>query len=340
MRSIKVAVDLTDELHSMCEPPGRSRDSLTRTPPDGLRHYNHLAPVGDRGLVRELELVRMRTWTIPLTVQLEFTPSRDLDLQGVQLVVVTYIFSNDLSKREAIIDTGDTTVNRKSLFLLVPKAEVEDDVLNAVVTMLSNESPSYNWFIPTIIMQAVIEGRQLSGGALARIAEVHMRCPVDQVFRVFVPMWCPGHWYLMILDIHKTRLIYCDSNIIDSEVVERRVSMERVALFLESMTLGQTWLSSMNAKRPAFSTFKFHVEQVPQQKRGSIDCGIWVAEWMIREKMWADHRVEGVGEDNRMKLAIDLVLRSHNKLAREVVLRAFSHWKAKASASFPTRRAL
>ncbi|MED6185701.1 hypothetical protein PIB30_059596 [Stylosanthes scabra] len=71
-----------------------------------------------------------------------------------------------------------------------------------------------------------------------------------------------------------------------------------------------------------------------------MDYGVWVAEWMIRERMWSNYNIGAIGDDNQMKVALDIVLRPHNKLARDVVSRAFSHWRLKSAMQRKTCRAL
>ncbi|KAL4286917.1 uncharacterized protein DS421_19g650950 [Arachis hypogaea] len=58
-----------------------------------------------------------------------------------------------------------------------------------------------------------------------------------------------------------------------------------------------------------------------------MDCGIWVAQWMIRAHMWQDYGVQHVNAATRMRLAVDLVMKSHNLLAQQLVSKAFEHWQ-------------
>ncbi|MED6109474.1 hypothetical protein PIB30_033953 [Stylosanthes scabra] len=71
-----------------------------------------------------------------------------------------------------------------------------------------------------------------------------------------------------------------------------------------------------------------------------MDCGVWVSQWMIREALWAHYHVQGVGPETRLRLAIDLVLRSHNPKAKEVAKRAIAHWRKKEKGTLPTWRAI
>ncbi|RYR10951.1 hypothetical protein Ahy_B05g079439 [Arachis hypogaea] len=177
--------------------------------------------------------------------------------------------------------------------------------------------------------------------------------------KVYQPMWCDQHWYLMIIDIPQMNLVYLDSLRDPREADARKTAMVRVALYLEGLTLGKSWLSGPEALRPRFSAFEFEEPEVPQQagdsgflvfffnclvllvittttltirgncSQNSMDCGVWVAQWMIREHLWQDHG--NVNNATRMRLAVDLVMKSHNDLGEDAVSKAVRHWQQKAA---------
>ncbi|RYR55257.1 hypothetical protein Ahy_A06g030499 [Arachis hypogaea] len=179
---------------------------------------------------------------------------------------------------ETLIDVGDCMCSRGALLTLVPKCEIVDDVLNVVVRMLTNTSERQRWFLPTSIMQAAIDGRSMTSGNMTSIRNSYMRTKVDHVTRIYQPMWCDRHWYLMIIDVPQMKLIYLDSLRDPHEADARKTGMLRVALYLEGLTLGKTWLSGEGALRPRFSAFEFEEPDVPQQEGSSMDCGLWVAQ--------------------------------------------------------------
>ncbi|XLS78830.1 hypothetical protein HN51_063055 [Arachis hypogaea] len=246
------------------------------------------------------KLVSMTVQDIPKSMNLVFRPTDDMNLSGVELVVATYIFMRHLPESEILIDIGDCYATRGALMTLAPKMEVVDDVLNTVVCMLTLASNTNAWFLPMTIM-------------------------------VYQPMWCDQHWYLMIIDVREQKLIYVDSLRDPREADARKTAMMRVALYLEGMTLGNSWLSGDGAMRPRFSAFKFEESDVPQQAADSMDCGIWVAQWMIRAHMWQDYGVQHVNAATRMRLAVDLVMKSQNQLAQDSVSKAFAHWQTETA---------
>ncbi|RYR21708.1 hypothetical protein Ahy_B03g067029 isoform F [Arachis hypogaea] len=215
--------------------------------------------------------------------------------------------------------------------LLSMKVERIPQVLNVVVRMLTTTSERQRWFLPTSIMQAAIDDRSMTFGNMTSLHNKYMRSKVDRVTRIYQPMWCDRHWYLMIIDVPRKKLIYLDSLRDPHQADARKTGMMRVALYLEGLTLGKPWLSGEGALRPRFSAFDFEEPDVPQQKGNSMDCGVWVAQWMIREHLWKDYGVQHVNSATRMRLAADLVLKSHNEIAQEVVAKAFAHWEMKST---------
>ncbi|MED6114910.1 hypothetical protein PIB30_085123 [Stylosanthes scabra] len=214
-----------------------------------------------------------------------FAPS---EVRIPKVAVAAYLFSDELLKSEILVDNGFVTLDRRRIMSLAPKQEVEDDVLDVLVSMLSVKGREQQWYMPTTIMQAVLEGRGLSPGTMQRIKEKYMRSKVDKVTR---------------------------------------------ALQLESITLDSDWLSVPNAKRPRFGSFDFEVASVPRQVRGSNDCRVWVAQWMVREVLWANFGLKVVNKETRMRIAVDLVMKEHNPLASTVVSNALAYWQEKIKKS-------
>ncbi|MED6167178.1 hypothetical protein PIB30_000429 [Stylosanthes scabra] len=308
-------VDLTRDIRTVHEVVNPKVNNTVVSTPSACRNYNNLAPAGDDGRINMTELANIKVSRIPTRMHLCFIPGRDMDISGIELAVATYIFGSDLSKSEVLVEDAFLRGDRATLQSLKPRGQVVDD-------------------------QAAIEHRPLSHGNLLGFKDVHMGGYMDKVMRIYVPMLYPGHWYLMIIDVPDKKHIYLDSYRRDDDIEKRKIEMTEVAPSLESITLGRGWLSGPTAERPRFSSFDFAFPVVPQQHRDSMDCGVWVSQWMIRENLWGHYNVEAVGPETWMRLATDLVLRSHNPIARDVVDRALRNWRAKESSTYPTRRAL
>ncbi|XLR62923.1 hypothetical protein S83_013595, partial [Arachis hypogaea] len=236
-------------------------------------------------------------------MDLVFHPKDGMNLSGLELTVATCIFSRDLPQRYITLPIGARfctrlRISRGALLTLVPQCEVVDDVLNVVVYMLTTPSERQRWFLPMSIMvdymisKAAIDGRSMTTRNMTSLRNKYMRSKVDRVTRIYQPIWCDRHWYLMIIDVPRKKLIFLDSLRNPHQTDARKTTMMRVALYLEGPTLGKSWLSGEGALRPRFSAFDFKEPDVPQQEGNSMDCGIWVARWMIREHLWKDYGVQ------------------------------------------------
>ncbi|XLT77249.1 hypothetical protein HN873_033523 [Arachis hypogaea] len=292
-------VDLTGERGRRSRHPRRPR-SKSPGPSNCLqKHYNYLDPVGSDGVVHESALVCMLAENIPKAFNLAFVPTRSMDLAGVELAVATYIFSKDLPKSEILADVGHCFADRTALLTLASNERVMDDVITIVATMLSKTSSQHQWFIPTMIMQDALQGTRMTQANIDAVVTKHMRCKVDKVTEIFQPMWTDGHWYLMVVDVRCQRLMYFDSLKCTTETEARKLAMTQVALHLESITIGPKWLSKRIAERPRFSSYPFEEPVMPQQHHLSMDCGVWVLQWMIRGALWAIHSVTAVNNQTK-----------------------------------------
>ncbi|XLS44507.1 hypothetical protein HN51_001372 [Arachis hypogaea] len=329
----------------MRNPPKEGTGCLRRTSRGQTNYY----PTENDDVLRGCQGMTMKVDRIPHTMNLAFQPQNDMNLSPIELAVAAYVFCRDLPP----VNVGDCIANRAALITLVSRAEVMDDVLNVVVRMLTRTSKQTQWFLPTSIMQAALEGRMLTSGTATSLRNNYMRCKVDRVTRIHQPMWCDGHWYLMIIDVPRMKLIYLDSLRDPAQAEARKTAMTRVALYLEGLTLGHSWLSGNCSVRPRFSTFDFEDPKLPsriknrekrissihmprtcivdsRKSKVSMDCGVWVAQWMIREHLWEDYSVQNISNATCMCLAVDLVMKSHNEMAGDIVSKAIAHWQVEA----------
>ncbi|KAL4306333.1 hypothetical protein AHAS_Ahas16G0167800 [Arachis hypogaea] len=295
-----------------CQLEGNARvvDAIDTTPV--ARQRSDLPSREPAAVVNIGKLVSMTIEGIPKSMNLVFRPTDEMNLSEVELVVAIYIFMRHLPE------------SMQSL-----RAVLNSIVLNTVVRMLTLASIGHAWFLPSTIMQAAVGGRSLTSANMTSIRNNYMCSKVDQVTRVYQAMWCDQHWYLMIIDVAQQKLIYLDSLRDPREADAKKMAMLHVALYLEGMTLGKSWLSGDRVMRPRFSAFEFEEPNVPQQAADFMDCGIWIAQWMIRAYMWQDYEVQHVNAATWMRLAVDLFMKSHNQLAQDFVSKAFAHWQTK-----------
>ncbi|MED6207059.1 hypothetical protein PIB30_032291 [Stylosanthes scabra] len=79
------------------------------------------------------------------------------------------------------------------------------------------------------------------------------------------------------------------------------------AKYIESMIQDNSWYDDPTHLRPAISTFDYTERQVKQQANDSMDCGVWVFEWMIVSHIWGTYEILDVNNYKRLRLAMDLV---------------------------------
>ncbi|MED6147229.1 hypothetical protein PIB30_042183 [Stylosanthes scabra] len=295
---------------ALCIPTAKRRQNADTEPIDldMNKNHNHLIPLGKEGRHISLQVVGMTTDHIPKRICMVYSTPSGMDIGGVALAVVAYIFSDELPQKQVLVNVGHG--DKTSIHTLVPRAKVVDDILDLVTCMLSHNAPRDKWYMPTTMMYggvhvAFLEERTLSSGSMATIKKNHMRSKVDEVTWIYQPMFLHGHWFLMIIDVKGMKLLYLDSMRDPAMTEERKDAMMNV-----------TWLSEVGAKRLRFSTFDFVEPQV--------------CEWMIQEAIWGNHNVQKVNLDTRMSVAVDLVLRPHNTLTTEVMQKAINHWKRKS----------
>ncbi|MED6189399.1 hypothetical protein PIB30_095642 [Stylosanthes scabra] len=99
------------------------------------------------------------------------------------------------------------------------------------------------------------------------------------------------------------------------------------ANFIEKMLRHKSFYASTKILVPKVSKFEIvEPSNLPQQRRGSNDCGIWVAYWM-KECGLADNFNIMVSNSHRMRLAIDLITKEFNIKKLEVMDKAHVYMK-------------
>ncbi|MED6163820.1 hypothetical protein PIB30_083716 [Stylosanthes scabra] len=114
--------------------------------------------------------------------------------------------------------------DRRALTSLAPGERVMDDVLCLVAAMASkqNESDiSKRWWLPPSFGEIALNTTGYDPSLLAAIKKKFMGW-ADRLAHVFVLLLRNGHWYLMIVDMFHSELIYLDSMKNDDDTAERK----------------------------------------------------------------------------------------------------------------------
>ncbi|QHN91554.1 uncharacterized protein DS421_17g575860 [Arachis hypogaea] len=206
--------------------------------------------------------------------------------------------------------------DRTTLLTFGLNERVIDDVITIVATMLSKTSSQHQWFMLTMIMQDALQGTRMMQANMDAVVSKHMRCKVNKVTEMNLVLDGRGRT-LTEADVLRFLQVY------NGDRVKKT--------WYDASGKCSHWLSKTTAERPRFSSYPFEEPVVPQQHRLSMDCGVWVLQWMIRGALWAIHML--LIEQTRMRIAIDLVLRSHNAKAIDVVEKAMTFWRKELASS-------
>ncbi|KAJ1386572.1 Ulp1 protease family, C-terminal catalytic domain [Sesbania bispinosa] len=174
-----------------------------------------------------------------------FKPSKPMYLSKEEAEVGSYIFCNNLDTEYDNI----VMVQGVCLHCLKPKLELEQDVINLAVCMMTMreknglKDPS-NWFLPTTYAQFVLAWSTPPEQMIEHYYDSFMG-KVDLLSKVFIPVNDGNfHWYLIVIDF---------------------IQKERTP-------------------KPLVSKYTIHIpEGLKIQNANSNDCGAWVIMWMVDE---------------------------------------------------------
>ncbi|MED6204235.1 hypothetical protein PIB30_007347 [Stylosanthes scabra] len=263
----------------------------------------------------------------PACLDLIFRPSAGIRFVGTELAVAAYIFSNHRDDKKILYTDSHCDGSRKRLWSLIPGRELFDDVLNMVVGMCTRDkADKTKWWLPTTFSQMIVNPEQYTRPTMEYIIERYMGI-ANRLHEIYVPMHCRNHWYLVIVDVWNNRLVYLDSfkSQDPKEVMLRVGQMKEVARYLEGMLQeARFWENPDPHRRPVYNYEVFY-PYTGQQAPGSMDCRVWVCQWMINSHLWLDFRLEEVNDFTRMTLAVDLVTNPTNPIAETISDRALNY---------------
>ncbi|KAJ1375736.1 Ulp1 protease family, C-terminal catalytic domain [Sesbania bispinosa] len=264
--------------------------------------------------------------SIPTWMPVDFVPPESMIIDEMHAKIAAYIFAADnvkyLTGDEVLIKLQWMVGKRSSLKTLMPTKHVHRDVLNMLVCNLTEEehyidgSTSTAWFLPTMFAQYALDNETYPDTVMEMYRGIFMG-KVEFVRKIFVPISDESvHWYLLVIDIDKSKLILLDSLQIESRRERRKIQVRKVT------------------ERPDIAGFTLIEHNgIGHQLPTSNDSGIWVANWM-KDYDWDDEydilnvrTLQRITTASRMRLAIDLVLNEQNEFRADVIKRAEKTWK-------------
>ncbi|QHN85167.1 Ulp1 protease family, carboxy-terminal domain protein [Arachis hypogaea] len=276
---------------------------------------------------------QMTSQDMPTCMNICFWPPPGMQFFCHELAVAAYVFAQDLEQSELLVQNDHCVGNREALWTLRPGEEVVDDVINLVVGMLTAGKDRHRWWLPTTFSQIALNPTFHCKSTLDYIKAKYMGL-ADNLLKIYVPLHSGCHWYLMIVDMWEEKLVYLDSLKRTSEREGRINQMLAVDRFIEHMLDDKSCYEKQNITSKKVSSFKVFEPLISQQAEDSMDCGVWVSQWMILTHLWASYELEEVNDSTRMALAIDLVMGSHNPIAEEVAEKVRGYWDRSNRASY------
>ncbi|MED6215696.1 hypothetical protein PIB30_000702 [Stylosanthes scabra] len=234
----------------------------------------------------------------PKCLDLLFWPPSGMRFDGDDLAVAVFIFATGMEESERLVDDSHCDGSRKRLLFLLPGAQLYDDVINLVVGMCSShKESSMSWWLPTTFSRMILYPDEMSAGTMEYIKNRYMGIADDLLM------------YLMIVDIWDRKLVYLDSlKSDDAEETGRRLKqMREVAKYLGMLVKSRTLWKNKDACPPLIADFNPEQPMTGQQAAGSMDCGVWVCQWMLNSHKWLDYDIEPIDASTRMRIATQLV---------------------------------
>ncbi|QHN99829.1 Ulp1 protease family, carboxy-terminal domain protein [Arachis hypogaea] len=139
-------------------------------------------------------------------------------------------------------------------------------VLNLVATMLTDDRTENTWWLLTTfsltwcrsfnpMKQIALNPTTYCKESLEYIERCYVG-PVDDITKIYIPMYTEGHWYLMVVDMRNRHLIYLDP-FKEEKLYDQRVGqMQFVALFLHTMLRGRRFYQKKNSIPAMIKDFK------------------------------------------------------------------------------------
>ncbi|RYR10953.1 hypothetical protein Ahy_B05g079441 [Arachis hypogaea] len=204
---------------------------------------------------------------IPRGMPLTFFPTKDMKIVRLDLCAAVYIFNTKLDRDELLVQSPHCAITSGALRTLEPRKPVVDHVLILLACMLARNSTRIHWFLPT-------------------------------TFSIYCPIWCNGHWFLLVIDIIRMQLMYLDSLPSEDDRPKRLRQLKKVT-----------------NPRILYSDYEIKEPKVTRQDPGRYPDTPSIAVTLK------------ITEYSCMRLAVDMVLKYYNDKRMEVIQAALEYWR-------------
>ncbi|RYQ82865.1 hypothetical protein Ahy_B10g101438 [Arachis hypogaea] len=169
-------------------------------------------------------------------------------------------------------------------------------VLILLARMLAFDLTRLHWYL--LMTFAVTTGRgPIPQATIAAIRKDFMGY-TDEVLKIYCPLWCDNHWFLVVVNLSRRQLVYLDSLRSPTARSKRRRQIRKLSIFLDDLLEDRAWYANADTDKVECSEFEIKELEVAQQL------------------------------PQRMRLTIDMVLKYHNDNIIETLKAALKYWRS------------
>ncbi|KAJ1386933.1 Ulp1 protease family, C-terminal catalytic domain [Sesbania bispinosa] len=267
---------------------------------------------------------------MPKWMPVSFKPPQGMRITNTESEVAAYIFMSTeiLEGKEILVRSiygGKFGIgDRRSLQTLMPSHYVSNEVISVVVCMMTNyrdmmSDYAFCWYLPPKFTQQALE-LKATPNTLSRRYRTCFMGYIDLISKIFLPVNDEDlHWYLVVLDLEDEKVILLDSNPNPDRREWRILQARKLAICFQEILMDRTFYDLRTSECPRIDEFPLvEPEGLFQHPSSYNDCGVMVAKWMMDNK--DENTYDRIlNSKSRMRLALDLVLDSHNNIKDEVV---------------------
>ncbi|KAH1228990.1 hypothetical protein GmHk_10G028861 [Glycine max] len=269
-----------------------------------------------------------------------FKPTVDMNLTFEETQVCAYVFNPNLdpSGKEILYRVGNNLGTRQTFHSLCPNKPVREEVYGSFQTM--HFAKTCYKVLTTFkvlkfgfqcIADNTIHVDVINGSPVETLIEHYGKDwmpPFSDLKLIYIPIiQNSAHWYLMVIDMNDRNIYHLDCDLTSQTAYQRKDTIKIMANVMLSVL------------EIVFPTQEFVIGFDGMdcwdiiEARGIPNCGssekstLWVLEWMQMEESFVS-LLYGVLEEKavRMKVAMILLLGTHNQCRGELITNAERNW--------------
>ncbi|KAL4275241.1 hypothetical protein AHAS_Ahas20G0087500 [Arachis hypogaea] len=181
-------------------------------------------------------------------------------------------------------------------------------VLILLARMLAFDLTRLHWYLLMTFAVTIATGRgPIPQATIAAIRKDFMGY-TDEVLKIYCPLWCDNHWFLVVVNLSRRQLVYLDSLRSPTARSKRRRQIRKLSIFLDDLLEDRAWYANADTDKVECSEFEIKelevAQQLPQRyllcllfkhvanNMYNNDCGIFVGQWIIMYHLFYDYDVK------------------------------------------------